>query len=173
MNIQLCIYIKLCDTNWLWILLLEIEYESNLIKLADEIYTWTYEVWKSIAFIVEKPVKREIFAWDFRDRVVHHYVINQINHIFENLFIHDSYSCRKWKWTLFWIKRIEKFIKSCSENYTEDCYIMKLDIQGFFMSIDKDILWEKINKFLQPSPFSKGRAYKENIIISLFQREYP
>ncbi len=127
----------------------ELNYESNLIKLADEISNWTYEVWKSIAFIVNKPVKREVFAWDFRDRIVHHYVINKLNPYFEKYFIYDSYSCRVGKWTLFWIKRIEKFIRSCSENYTKDCYILKLDIRWFFMSIDKDILYKKMEKFLQ------------------------
>lgn len=137
----------------------ELNYESNIIKLADEIYTWSYKIWKSIAFIVNKPVKREIFAWDFRDRIIHHYVISKINPIFEKSFIYDSYSCRVWKWTLFWVKRIEKFIRSCSENYTKDCYILKLDIAWFFMSINKNILFKKLEDFLN---FKK---------ISVFQKE--
>ena len=45
----------------------EIDYESNLMKLADEIYNWTYEVWKSIAFIVDKPVKRDKVNCEARD----------------------------------------------------------------------------------------------------------
>lgn len=43
----------------------------------------TTQIGRSIAFIVNKPVKREIFAADFRDRVVHHLVINKLNHLFE------------------------------------------------------------------------------------------
>lgn len=50
---------------------------------------------RSIAFVVEKPTKREIFAGDFRDRVVHHLIFNKINRVLEKDFIHDSYSCRK------------------------------------------------------------------------------
>ncbi|MFH1562576.1 MAG: hypothetical protein ABIF11_04045 [Nitrospirota bacterium] len=50
----------------------EIDYENNLIQLCEEINNSTYQPGKSIAFIVDKPVKREIFAADFRDRVVHH-----------------------------------------------------------------------------------------------------
>ncbi|MDR3150514.1 MAG: hypothetical protein LBU14_02620 [Candidatus Peribacteria bacterium] len=42
------------------------------------------------------------------------------------------------------MRRVAKFIRSCSENYTKDCYILKLDIQGYFMSIDKNKLYEKI-----------------------------
>lgn len=72
----------------------ELNYESELISLWDEIINRRYEIGKSIAFIVDKPVKREIFAWDFRDRVIHHLLINKINPIFERMFIYDSYSCR-------------------------------------------------------------------------------
>ena len=40
----------------------ELNYESNLIQLHNEIINRTYQVGKSIAFIVNNPVKREIFA---------------------------------------------------------------------------------------------------------------
>ena len=144
----------------------ELNYESNLIKLACEINKWVYDIGKSIAFIVNKPVKREVFAWDFRDRIVHHYIINKLNPYFEKYFIYDSYSCRIGKWTLFWIKRIEKFIKGCSESYTNDCYILKLDIRWFFMSIDKEILYEKLSIFVEKKYFEDDK----NIILNLIQR---
>jgi hypothetical protein len=35
-------------------------------------------------------------------------------------------------------------MRSCSLNYSRDAYILKLDISGFFMSIDREILWNKI-----------------------------
>jgi RNA-directed DNA polymerase len=38
----------------------EIDYESNLIQLCNEINNGTYQIGRSIAFIVNKPVKREI-----------------------------------------------------------------------------------------------------------------
>lgn len=125
-------------------LIFELNYESNIIKLYNEIISRQYEIGKSIAFIVNKPVKREIFAWDFRDRVVHHLIINKFNPIFEKKFIFDSYSCRENKWTLFWIRRIEKFIKQATLNYSKEAYILKLDIEGFFMNIDKNILFDLV-----------------------------
>lgn len=127
----------------------EYNLEGNIIKLWEELISWKYQVWRSIYFIQKHPIKREVFAWDFRDRVVHHLVYNYISPIFEKDFIYDSYSCRVWKWTSFGIKRISKFIRSCSENYTKDCYILKLDISGYFMSIDKDILFDNVkNKII-------------------------
>lgn len=82
-------------------------YESNLIQLHETIMNRTYRVETSIAFIVNHPVKREIFAGDFRDRIVHHFIINELSQIFENLFIHDSYSCRIGKGTKLGIERME------------------------------------------------------------------
>ncbi len=60
----------------------EIDYENNLVQLCKEINDGTYQIGRSIAFIVDKPVKREIFAADFRDRVVHHLIISKLNQLF-------------------------------------------------------------------------------------------
>jgi len=43
----------------------EIDYENSLVQLCEEINNGTYKIGRSIAFIVDKPVKREIFAADF------------------------------------------------------------------------------------------------------------
>ncbi len=79
---------------------------------------------------------------------MHHLIIGKLNQLFEKQFIHDSYSCRTDKGTHFGIQRIDKFIRQCSLNYTKDCYILKLDIQGFFMSINKNILYRKLENFI-------------------------
>ncbi|MEI6095698.1 MAG: reverse transcriptase/maturase family protein [Gammaproteobacteria bacterium] len=128
----------------------ELDYEHELITLCEDINVGRYQPGRSIAFIVDKPVKREIFAADFRDRVVHHLIINKLNPLFEKTFIYDSYACRKGKGTHVGIQRIDRFIRQCSLNYTTDCYVLKLDIQGFFMAIDKNILWKKLRYFITP-----------------------
>jgi len=126
----------------------EVDYEANLFELKKEIENGAYYPGRSIAFIVTKPVKREIFAADFRDRVVHHWLINKLNPLFENLFIQDSYACRVGKGTHYGVKRADAFIKACCENYTKDCYILKLDIQGFFMHINRNLLFTMLEKFI-------------------------
>lgn len=55
--------------------------EANLFALASEIIERRYTPKPSICFIVDKPVKREIFAADFRDRVIHHFIYNTF-HLF-------------------------------------------------------------------------------------------
>lgn len=142
----------------------EINYEHNLIGLYGEIIARSYQIRPSICFVVDKPVKREIFAADFRDRVVHHLVCGYINPIFERVFIHDSYSCRKGKGTLFGIRRLEKHIRSCSKNYTSDCYILKLDLQGYFMSIKRELLLQKLVALLERYPIGFPDIVLESII---------
>ncbi|MEI6048758.1 MAG: reverse transcriptase domain-containing protein [Bacteroidota bacterium] len=126
----------------------EKHFEANIFALYDEIIENIYKPKPSICFVVDKPVKREIFAADFRDRVVHHFIFNYISPVFEKVFINDSYSCRQNKGTHYGIKRIDHFIRSCSQNYTKDCYILKLDISGYFMAMNKTLLFKRVREEL-------------------------
>ncbi|PIQ68451.1 MAG: hypothetical protein COV91_04040 [Candidatus Taylorbacteria bacterium CG11_big_fil_rev_8_21_14_0_20_46_11] len=127
----------------------EVDYEKNLFELYDEIIKSRYKPGESICFISNYPVKREIFAALFRDRIVHHLIYNYISPIFECRFINDSYSCRIGKGVSYGIKRLDHFIRSGSKNYKKDCYILKLDIKGYFMSINRNILFNKIKTALE------------------------
>lgn len=66
----------LCSALWF-----EIDFEKNLNELCDDMLQGTYGIGRSCVFIVFNPVQREIFAADFRDRVVHHYLINKLEPI--------------------------------------------------------------------------------------------
>ncbi len=132
----------------------EIHYEHYLFKLYEDIVNRQYEIGNSICFIVTHPVKREVLAANFRDRIIHHLIYNYVNPLVEQQFIPDSYSCRKGKGTLFGIRQLESFLHTCSENYTKDCYILKIDIQGYFMNINRQLLYEKIERMILPHRFS-------------------
>ena len=138
----------------------ELDYESNLIQLWNELNDGSYQPGKSIAFIVHKPVQREIFAADFRDRVVHHLIINKLNPLFEKEFIQDSYACRVGKGTHYGISRANKFIRQCSKNYINDCHVLKLDVEGFFMHINKEILFSRLKSFIE-----KKYPYKDRELV--------
>jgi len=121
----------------------ELDLENNLIELWREINSGIWEPRSSTVFIVDKPVIREIFAASFRDRVVHHLVIGKLNDSFEKYFIFDSYSCRKGKGTHFGVSRAESFIRNCDRGW-----VLKIDIRGYFMSINRNILYEKLELFI-------------------------
>ena len=127
----------------------EVDYGNNLMQLFNDINDGTYRIGRSIAFIVNHPVKREIFAADFRDRIVHHWLIAELNPLFEKEFINDSYSCRVGIGTHYGIKRVDSFIKYASKKYTQDYYVLKLDILCYFMRINRNILFGKLQLFIK------------------------
>lgn len=120
-----------------------------------------------MCFIIKDPVLREVFAASFRDRIVHHLLYNWLMPIFEPTFIYDSYSCREGKGTLFGIERMEHHIRSCSDNYTKDCYVMKLDIEGYFMNINRQLLFDVIVKRLKGYESTQVIGFDVNLAIDL------
>ncbi len=116
----------------------------HLAHLADEIESRTYVPSRGIAFVTHKPVTREIFAAPFRDRVVHHLLFDMVGEWWDRRFIYDNYSCRKGKGTLFGVRRLYRHMASVSESFTRPAYVLKLDIQGYFMSLPRDRLFETV-----------------------------
>lgn len=96
----------------------ELEYESECVRLYEEIASGNYRLRPCSAFIVHDPVKREIFASHFRDRIIHHLIARKLEPFLERVLIHDAYASRRGKGTSYGINRISRFIRACSENYT-------------------------------------------------------
>jgi len=118
----------------------EIDADINLLRLQEELNNRTYKPQPSLCFVLEKPKLREVFAATFRDRVVHHVLIEYLNNIYEPSFIFDSYACRVGKGTHGAIARLQKFLKRVTKNNTQIGYYMQLDIRSFFVEINKNIL---------------------------------
>ena len=120
--------------------LFEAQLERNLSTLCDELWSRTYKPRASTCFLIHDPKLREIFAADFRDRIVHHLYYNYVHEMLERTFIFDSYSCIKHRGTHFGINRLERHILQESQNYREPCYVLKMDIRGYFMHINRQLL---------------------------------
>ena len=75
--------------------------------------------------------------------------------------IENSYSCRKNKGTLYAAKDIQKQINSITYGHKTDAYILKLDLQGFFISINKQILYNIIERVIREN----YKNYEEKIGI--------
>jgi len=126
----------------------EVNVEAEVQSLFEAIVARTYAPRRSVAFMVNAPVKREIFCANFADRVIHHLIFGYINPIFERVFVPTSYSCRKGKGTLYGIRIMQQQLEVCTEGHTREAYILKLDIRGYFMSIDRQLLFDKIENTL-------------------------
>ncbi len=123
--------------------------EDNLFELHRKLKNKTYRHGSYEDFYVNDPKRRHIHKAKASDRIVHHLLYKYLYRIFDKTFIHDSYSCRLDKGTHKAVKRLAKFARKVSKNYTIDCWVLKCDIKKFFASVDHKILLsllsEKIN----------------------------
>ena len=125
---------------------------DDLPRLAYEIYTVIYKPTVSICFLVKYPKLREVFAADFRDRIVHHWIIIRLEPLFERRFQqmgNISFNCRKGFGTLAAVKAAEKGMREVSENYTRQAWVFKGDLVSFFMSIRRDLLWYLLERLIR------------------------
>ena len=144
----------------------EADLEQNLAALCDELFERRYRPRPSSCFIITDPKKREVFAADFRDRIVHHLYYNYTHTLFERTFVHDSYSCIRGRGTHYGIRRLAQHIRRESQGYTVPCWVLKMDIRGYFMHIDRrrlrDICQETLDRmashFVSPS---RDRRWRE------------
>ncbi len=119
----------------------EARQELNLLALRDALVSRSYEPGRSVCFFVRRPKLREVFAADFRDRVVHHVLVSHLEKTWEPIFIHDSYACRKGKGVHAAVARLQQFMRQTTANGTRPAWYLQLDIRNYFMSIDKQRLF--------------------------------
>lgn len=124
----------------------ELDAERECLALAQELAARTWSPLPSACFVTELPKPREIFAAQFRDRIVHHLLVGEIEPAWERVFIHDSFACRKGKGTLAAVDRLQSFMRQASANGSRPAWFLQIDIRSFFVSIDKRILFELLTR---------------------------
>ena len=136
-------------TNKHYVQEFEKELLENIFKLHCEL-NYSYYLPKHLqSFIIRDPKTRKIHKSDFRDRIVHHAIVNILEPIFEKIFICDSYANRKNKGNLKAIGRFYHFIHKVSNNGAQKGlfnknqikgYCLKADIKHYFQEVDQEIL---------------------------------
>lgn len=111
----------------------EFDLEDNLLQLHEELISKSYTPGPYRHFTIHYPKHRKISAAPFRDRVVHHALVRQIEPIFERCFIHDSYACRVGKGT-------HRALDRCQEFARQRGYVLQCDLVQFFPSVDHQVL---------------------------------
>lgn len=129
-------------------LLFEENLEQNLLELYEDLVNQTYYPGKSICFVVHSPKVREVWAADFRDRVVHHAFYNRYAEGIIKSFIGDSYACIPGRGTHAAVTKIDRNVRSITQNHTQEGYVLKMDIANYFASIDRDILDEQLSRHI-------------------------
>ncbi|MDP2100563.1 MAG: RNA-directed DNA polymerase [Methylobacter sp.] len=117
------------------------------LRLLDQLYdtltalqSRSYLPSPCIRFVAQRPKAREIHAADFSDRVVHHWLVPQLEALFEPVFIHDVYSNRQGKGSHKAVDRLQSFMHSVGHGG----WYLQLDIANFFNSIDRALLFKQL-----------------------------
>ena len=119
--------------------------ERELLTLQRELKSGDYRPGPYRLFTIYERKPRLIAAAPFRDRVVHHAVMNVIEPPLDRTFIHDSYACRVGKGTHAAVARYQTWARRYA-------YVLKMDIAQYFPSIDHDLLREKLRRRIKDKP---------------------
>ena len=136
---------------------------DNLRLLHKELIEHTYQPRHLKKFIIRDPKTRTIHASIFRDRIIHHAIVNLLNPIYEKIFIYDSFASRKNKGTHEGVKRFEQFVRKVSLNgkliknpYSSNSitgYVLKCDIRKYFDTINHEVLINILRKKIDDKDF--------------------
>ena len=135
--------------------------------MHPELKNKTYQHSDYTSFCITDPKSRHIHKACVRDRIVHHAIYRVLYPIFNPIFVDDSYSCRNKKGTHKAVKRLEKFSRIVSKNYTKPCWTLKCDIKKYFSSVNHQVLYDLIKRNLK----DKQVLWLISEIISSFHSE--
>jgi len=123
------------DANWI----------DGLLDIQDQLNAVTWSPRPVTCFIAQRPKARQIHAPDFADRVVHHWLVPQLEAIYEPGFIHDSYGNRRGKGTHAAVARLRQFVREVDSGQGGGWYL-QLDVRNFFNSIHRPTLYAMLKR---------------------------
>lgn len=113
--------------------------DVELAKLRTGLIDGTYPVGSYRRFVVHEPKERVICAAAFRERVLHHALMNVIEPCIEKWLVFDTYACRKGKGQMAAVRRAHGFARKYR-------YFLKCDIRKFFDSVPHEGIEEMLNR---------------------------
>jgi hypothetical protein len=129
--------------------LFDLELESNLFELRNELINKTYKVSKYNTFKIYQPKERDIMSLPFRDRIVQQAIVTHvIEPIFGRHFIKQNVACQKGKGTHFGLKISGQYLQKQFYE-TGGGYILKCDISKYFYRIQHSVLKEQYRKLIK------------------------
>jgi len=112
--------------------------EKNMIELWRDLRYGTYRVGKFHYFVVHEPKRREVWAPNFRDKIVQTAVHNVLKEVYNGVFISDSYACIDEKGPQRAAFALQRYMRIAEREFA-DPYIVSIDVSKFFYTIDRNI----------------------------------
>ncbi len=134
---------------------------KELTRIVDDINGREYVHGNSSCFAITYPTAREIYAAQFRDRVVQHFFCQEVKPLLEKTFIDTTCSCRKKKGTDYALKKLREFVTKESDHGRRDCFYLKLDMNGYFMSIRREHVTRLMTELIEKEYHGD---YKEELL---------
>lgn len=119
--------------------------EENLIEIQNQLIWHKYELGRYREFYVYEPKKRLIMALPFKDRIVQWALYQQLNPIFEKVYIEDSYACREGKGTHKAVEKLQYWLRKIDRG-GKKYYCLKMDISKYFYRVDHEVLMKILRK---------------------------
>lgn len=116
--------------------------ENNILWLHESLKNKKYFTSPYKIFTIYEPKERIISSLPFRDRIVHHAIMNILEPIFVSTFTADTYSCIKGRGIHAGKKAVEKALQDKANTH----YCLKMDIKKFYPNIDHAILKQLLRK---------------------------
>jgi len=113
--------------------------DGNLLALRAELLSGRVDVGHYRYFKIYDPKERLICASAFRERVLHHALMNVCHDSFERSQLYDSYACRAGKGTYAALDRAKAFQRRYA-------WFLKLDVRKYFYSISHDVLKQLLRR---------------------------
>lgn len=117
----------------------ERDLEGELFRLQDELDTGTYRTGAYYTFTVREPKRRLVAALPFRDRVLQHALVAQLEPLWEPAFIAHSYACRPGRGLHHGADTVERWMRSLKRN-NGAVYALRTDVRSYFASVDQSVL---------------------------------
>lgn len=112
--------------------------EFHLVSLWRDIKNETYAPGSYNQFYVHEPKKRLISAPMFRDKIVQFAIHEVLEEVYEDVYINDSYACRKGKGSHRAANKVQHYMRLCEWKHGTG-WIVALDVKKFFYSIDREL----------------------------------
>ena len=107
--------------------------ENEILDIQRSLSRGEYHLFPYKIFKIYEPKERNICCANFRDRVVHHTIMNVLEPVFERRLINDTYACRVGKGTYKALKKSQFLVRKYN-------YYLKADIKKYFESVDHHLL---------------------------------
>lgn len=128
----------------------------ELVRLHKDVHSGRYEPSRSVCFVVTHPKPREIWASHFRDRIVHHLIVSQLEPSWERRFSARSFACRKRMGLHKAVGELCSLIRNVSRGGRRKAWVLQLDVASFFVSINREIILNLLLPSCAENPILKN-----------------